>query len=96
MGWRDEDGGDSRDCLDHAGEIYWDIDDSQFAGGNYWGSGYSYAVDDRDTFGDSGDDEGLLSNGDGCGEDYDDVYGKNEGSSICSKQDRYGVRGFEQ
>ena len=60
MGWYDEDYGDIRYRLDHAGENYWDSDDSQFVDGKYWDSGDSYAVDDRDNFENSGNSGRLI------------------------------------
>ena len=60
MVWYDENDGDNRDYLEHAGGNDWDSDDSQFADGNYWDSGGFYAVDDWDTFDDSGNYGGLF------------------------------------
>ena len=61
MSWYDKDDGDSGDRIDHAGKNDWDSDDSQFAEGNYWESGESYAVDNRDAFESSGDGGGLFN-----------------------------------
>ena len=52
-------------------------------------------MDIQDSFDNSGNNEGLLSHGNGTGEDYDDVYCNGKGSVIHSEYNIYGDRGVE-